>query len=643
LTPALAHDLDALVACLRQASPAVTVVLGGSLAAGTAGVRPDIDLFAILPTRRDVLRVLRTPALARALAELPLSADAEVVVLWADLVRRGRTAVCGRLLTGDGTLADAIARSPAPPSPNVVATAHVFLVESLLDPERAARLVAKAVVTGFRAWLRRRDHGWTSAALFSLASTRTALADTGAALDPPARALVDEALAQLAGARPPWESEDARGRAVGFLDRLGDGGRERLVRRWLRHAATRRRAGVWPFQAIDPTRAFVRAARAVVRAAAPTAAPGALATAASQVARLTGRCPHGPDAVQVHLLARALVAYGRDYPHKLLIPAAPPVPAPAAVLPRFAPTAAAAPAVVSLVIPCRDSADTLPGLLASIARQTPPEGWELETIVVDNGSRDDSAPVAAAGGAIVLHEPTPGASAARNTGMRRARGAVVIFLDADTRLCGRTFVHEILRALAAAPAAGLVGAAIECADGAGALGRADHMVCFFNWQATQPAEARHFHPSAALAATRAVLDATGGFDEALLSFHDFDFCRRARAQGFELYFEPAARVAHVPRRTWGTVVRHSFRWGWNSRRVYAPYDPAWRWWFLERPWLFALNVPFHVANRVWLTLKRWWWRRPLDTVTLAPVLAVLLCAWGAGVAAGGRRWILEKR
>ena len=59
--------------------------------------------------------------------------------------------------------------------------------------------------------------------------------------------------------------------------------------------------------------------------------------------------------------------------------------------------------------------------------------------------------------------------------------------------------------------------------------------------------------------------------------------------------------------------------------------------------LFAANVPFHVANRIWLIGKRWVWRRPRDTLALFPLWAMLLGAWGAGVAIGGYRWIKSQR
>lgn len=103
-------------------------------------------------------------------------------------------------------------------------------------------------------------------------------------------------------------------------------------------------------------------------------------------------------------------------------------------LPRADPADAAT--AVSVVIPARDEAASLPGLLASLAVQARPAD---ETIVVDDDSRDGTAAVAAAAGATVLAAPTlppgwTGKAWACWTGARRASGEVLIFLDADTTL-----------------------------------------------------------------------------------------------------------------------------------------------------------------------------------------------------------------
>jgi 4,4'-diaponeurosporenoate glycosyltransferase len=90
-------------------------------------------------------------------------------------------------------------------------------------------------------------------------------------------------------------------------------------------------------------------------------------------------------------------------------------------------------APVSVVIPARDEERTLPTVLAGLASQTAPPH---EVIVVDDGSTDTTAAVAAARGAEVLAgEPLPAGWAGKPwavfQGARAARAPVVLSLDAD--------------------------------------------------------------------------------------------------------------------------------------------------------------------------------------------------------------------
>lgn len=79
---------------------------------------------------------------------------------------------------------------------------------------------------------------------------------------------------------------------------------------------------------------------------------------------------------------------------------------------------------VEVILPCLDEAGALPGVLAAI-----PPGYGV--LVVDNGSTDGSAEVAAAHGARVVVEPRRGYGAAVHTGLECARAEVVCVLDAD--------------------------------------------------------------------------------------------------------------------------------------------------------------------------------------------------------------------
>ena len=80
-----------------------------------------------------------------------------------------------------------------------------------------------------------------------------------------------------------------------------------------------------------------------------------------------------------------------------------------------------------MVLPCLNEADALPWVLERI-----PPGWRA--LVVDNGSTDDSAEVARAWGATVVHEPRRGFGAACHAGLTAATAEVVCFCDCDASL-----------------------------------------------------------------------------------------------------------------------------------------------------------------------------------------------------------------
>jgi glycosyltransferase involved in cell wall biosynthesis len=85
---------------------------------------------------------------------------------------------------------------------------------------------------------------------------------------------------------------------------------------------------------------------------------------------------------------------------------------------------------VSVIIPAYNRAEMLRRALASVFSQEP--ALPDEVIVVDDGSDDDTAGVAAEMGArVVRHPRNLGLSAARNSGLRVARHSWVALLDSD--------------------------------------------------------------------------------------------------------------------------------------------------------------------------------------------------------------------
>jgi glycosyltransferase involved in cell wall biosynthesis len=90
------------------------------------------------------------------------------------------------------------------------------------------------------------------------------------------------------------------------------------------------------------------------------------------------------------------------------------------------------PAAVAVVIPCYNQAHFLGEAITSALAQTRPPS---EIVVVDDGSTDATAEVAARHGVRCLRQANRGLPAARNAGLgAAAAGDYVVFLDSDDRL-----------------------------------------------------------------------------------------------------------------------------------------------------------------------------------------------------------------
>jgi glycosyltransferase involved in cell wall biosynthesis len=82
---------------------------------------------------------------------------------------------------------------------------------------------------------------------------------------------------------------------------------------------------------------------------------------------------------------------------------------------------------VTVVLPCLNEAESLPGVLAAI-----PTGYRA--LVVDNNSSDGTAEVARRHGADVVREPQPGYGSAVHAGVVAASTPIIAVIDADGSL-----------------------------------------------------------------------------------------------------------------------------------------------------------------------------------------------------------------
>ena len=237
---------------------------------------------------------------------------------------------------------------------------------------------------------------------------------------------------------------------------------------------------------------------------------------------------------------------------------------------------------VSVIIPTRDGARSLPPLLRSLQAQTL-ERERFEVIVVDNASRDGTAEVAERHGAVVVSEPVANRSRARNAGARAARTGLYAFTDADC-VADPRWLEALLACADKAPlVAG--GVATTVGDPPNAIERFELL-----WRFGQEHWVREGWAATANLLVRVeAFDAVGGFDETWRHIgEDVDFCLRARGAGHALAFCADALVEHRGESAWRPFLRRFFRHGYSVNQVHYRWPGAGaRAWRHPRPALWG--------------------------------------------------------
>ena len=213
-------------------------------------------------------------------------------------------------------------------------------------------------------------------------------------------------------------------------------------------------------------------------------------------------------------------------------------------------------AKVSVIIPARNEASGIGLCLAALAAQ---KTEDVEIIVVDNGSTDDTASRASTFPVTIVSEPRPGRAVARNAGIRAAHGDILAFTDADCVPCP-SWLRELL-AGADDPELGCFVGEIEPLDPANTVAHHVHerrLICQLRLLSQSPPVAA----TGSIAYRRSVFDTIGLFDERFECGEDGDlFWRMVRSHRFRYRYNARAVVAHPHPSRVSDFARRSFHEG----------------------------------------------------------------------------------
>lgn len=220
---------------------------------------------------------------------------------------------------------------------------------------------------------------------------------------------------------------------------------------------------------------------------------------------------------------------------------------------------------VTVLIPAYNEEAGIEATIRSLLAST---HQHLQIIVIDDGSTDRTADIAARTGdprVLVIRQPNAGKAAALNTGLAHTGHDIVVMVDADT-VFEPDAIHQLIQPLAH-PAIGAVSGNTKVGNRRGLLGRWQHLEYVFGFNLDrrmfEVLECMPTVPGAIGAFRRDALMGVGGVSEDTLA-EDTDLTMALWRAGWRVvYEETAVAWTEVPtslRQLW----RQRYRWGYGT-------------------------------------------------------------------------------
>jgi succinoglycan biosynthesis protein ExoA len=291
--------------------------------------------------------------------------------------------------------------------------------------------------------------------------------------------------------------------------------------------------------------------------------------------------------------------------------------------------------LVSIIVPCYNEQATIRLLLEAVYTQTFPR-QEMEVVIADGMSTDQTRTEIAAFeqthpdlAVKVTENPRRNIPAGVNRAVASACGEFILRLDAHCTP-HRDYVARCVAALQAG-LGGNVGGVWEIRPGG------------TSWQARSIAAAAahplgvgdaHYRVGGSAQAVdtvpfgafrRSLFERLGAFDETLLSNEDYEFNVRVRQAGEKVWLDPAICSTYFARRTFGSLARQYWRYGYWKARMLRRYPHTFRWRQLSG--VFVLSLFLFALLALWLPLFRWLFLCEMGVYLLALLVAGGQLAW----------------
>lgn len=318
--------------------------------------------------------------------------------------------------------------------------------------------------------------------------------------------------------------------------------------------------------------------------------------------------------------------------------------------------------VVSVVIPTLNEAEYIKTCLDTLLNQSYPKD-KYEVLVVDSDSTDGTIDIVKAycrnhNNVTLIFEPKKSASAARNKGIKMAKGEIIAFIDADT-IIPRNWLSKSRENFERNPKLGVVGGP-DCtpnedpyiAQMIGLMENSERKITELTNK-----EAAMWIKSCNCACLKEVLDDVGNFNEDVPPMFYFDetpLWLKMITKGYKAYFNPKLYVFHRRQRSVKEFLKTAYRYGASKAMLrYRDSKDL----IVISVLIFTLLIPFFllmsfiaslslsivgIIMLIIYTIKRFYRTKNFKIVLkYLPIVASLLylkwVAWAWGILVGFRR------
>ena len=220
--------------------------------------------------------------------------------------------------------------------------------------------------------------------------------------------------------------------------------------------------------------------------------------------------------------------------------------------------------MITVVVPAYNAAQTLPACLGALQNQTHPVD---EIIVVNDGSKDETAKIAESFNVKVINQSHQGPAVARNLGLSNAHNDIVFFTDADCEPIS-SWAAEMLAPFSDPLVVGVKGSYRTHQKEIVAR------LVQYEFEERYDKLERHatidFIDTYAAAFIKAVISKIGGFDPAFprAVSEDAELSYRLSRAGYRLVFNRSAVVYHRHPYTWKAYVRRKIKFSYWRMMAY---------------------------------------------------------------------------